>query len=88
MAHKYKIGDRVRIRKDLKSQTDYFSEGQERGWIFVDGMDIFKGKIVTIASLCERGSYEIEEYDAYWTDGMFENKPKTLKEFIEQGKFE
>lgn len=60
---KYKIGDKVRVRSDLKLSVLY------------DGLcaieEMIKKKIVTIASIHDC-YYEIEEDDHYWTDEMFE----------------
>lgn len=60
---KYKIGDKVRVRSDLKLSVLY------------DGLcatdEMIKKKIVTIASI-HGCYYEIEEDDYDWTDEMFE----------------
>lgn len=60
---KYKVGDKVRVRRDLKISVLH-------GNLYpVDEM--LKKKIVTIASVCD-GYYEIDEDDFMWADEMFE----------------
>ena len=60
---KYKVGDKVKVRSDLKLSVLY------------DGLcvteEMIKKKIVTIASI-HGCYYEIEEDDYDWTDEMFE----------------
>lgn len=62
---KYKVGDKVKVRSDLRVGKDY---GEH---VFVHDMFKFEGKIVTIESVRERG-YRIEEDPYWWTDEMFE----------------
>ena len=62
---KYKVGDRVRIRKDLNkdlSDVKYFVEEE---------MVSKAGSVVTIDSVFD-DSYRIVEFGWYWTDEMFE----------------
>lgn len=74
---KFKVGDRVRIKKDLKEGYDYK--------LYVnDDMEELAGKIATITSAWENcgARYEINE-DAgtnTWTEEMFENITKPTKE--------
>ena len=69
---KYKVGDRVRIRKDLVLGQVY------GGCSFVEGMQKLAGEIVYIAEVNEwRGDYRIKQYGLYWTDEMFENDVDT-----------
>lgn len=67
---KYKIGDKVRVRSDLKENTSY---GEQ---IFSSGMRPFLGKIVEISEILIEDSYHIKEteggYEWFWTDEMFE----------------
>ena len=60
---KYKVGDKVRVRSDLKNSVLY------GGLYAVDEM--LKKKIVTITSVRD-DYYKVVEDDYKWTDGMFE----------------
>lgn len=62
---KYKVGDKVKVRSDLRVGKSY---GEHT---FVHDMFKFMGKIVTIESVRERG-YRIEEDAYWWTDEMLE----------------
>lgn len=62
---KYKVGDKVRVRSDLKVGKCY---GEHT---FVHDMFKFVGKIVTIESVWKQG-YRIEEDTYWWTDEMLE----------------
>lgn len=62
---KYKVGDKVRVRSDLKVGKGYGEHA------FVHDMFKFVGKIVTIESVWKQG-YRIEEDTYWWTDEMFE----------------
>lgn len=76
---KYKVGDKVRIRSDLKEIDDYRVYGIGTNSEMV-GM---AGKVVTISHVGS-SSYRIEEYGYLWTDKMFEglvNKPSKEKLF-------
>lgn len=74
---KFKVGDRVRIRKDLK-------EGDDFELYVVDDMEEFSGKIVTIINAWEKngGRYSIKEdpNNYTWSEDMFENTTKPTKE--------
>lgn len=63
---KYKAGDKVRVRKDLKERMSY---GCER---FTDAMKKQMGKIVTISNVIDDIYYYIQEDIYNWTDEMFE----------------
>lgn len=64
---KFKVGDRVRVRKDLKCNSFY-------GGVRVnDEMINNKGKILTIIGIDGR-TYLMEGSSWFWTDEMFENK--------------
>ena len=63
---KYKVGDKVRVRKDLKVSKEY------DGMIFNDVMSQHCGETVTINEVFSSGYYRIVEYGCCWTDGMFE----------------
>ena len=64
---KYKVGDRVRVRSDLKAVDSYkiYGVGTNKE------MERMAGKIVTIDSV---GSdcYKVKECNYVWTDKMFE----------------
>ena len=62
---KYKVGDRARVRSDLKVGKGYGEHA------FVHDMFKFRGKIVTIESVWKQG-YRIEEDTYWWTDEMLE----------------
>jgi len=70
---KFKKGDRVTVRKDLVAVNKY---GRT---FFVQLMEGFKGKEVTICGAYEYECYTIEEDSMKfnWTDEMFENQIKT-----------
>lgn len=62
---KYKVGDKVRVRKDL-------NEGMTYNEVAVTTpMTDKAGDIVTISAV-SRGYYHIAEYGCCWTDEMFE----------------
>jgi len=63
---KYKVGDRVRVKSDLKNETQY---GRD---ITTGDMISFAGKEVTIRTVTSAGSYKIEGNTWNWTDEMFE----------------
>ena len=63
---KYKVGDKVKVRSDLKAYEIYGSN------MLTKSMEKFAGKTVTISGVGIT-SYEIEEMKvAYWTDEMLE----------------
>lgn len=63
---KFKVGDKVKVRKNLIQGKCYGSE------LFIGDMENMKGRTVTIKEICS-GSYRIEEAGFWWTDEMFEN---------------
>ena len=62
---KYKIGDKVRIRKDLVADNYY------GGVCYVDYMDGFKGKECVITDM-DGISYQMDNFNFWWTDEMLE----------------
>lgn len=63
---KYKVGDKVKVRSDLKAHEIYGSN------MLTKSMEKFAGKTVTISDVGIT-SYAIEEMGvAYWTDEMLE----------------
>lgn len=69
---KYKVGDKVKVRSDLRVGKSY-------GDAFVYDMSKFRGKIVTIESVWKQG-YRIEEDAYWWTDEMLEPVEETSAE--------
>lgn len=67
---KYKIGDKVKIRSDLKVGKTY-------GTRVVPEMEKFLGKEVEITDMDNFGFYNIDNTWFYWSDKMFEDiEPK------------
>ena len=64
---KYKVGDKVRVRKDLNLASIYGK------CLAVSDMLGYRGKVVTIAAVLH-DSYKVEEdcETRYWADEMFE----------------
>lgn len=65
---KYKVGDKVKVRKDLELGESYDDI------LFDVNNDAFSGKTVTISRVCSIGYYFIKEASSLciWTDEMFE----------------
>ena len=73
---KFKVGDKVRVRKDLKRGFGF--------GIYVNHfMELLKGKVVTISRVRE-GVYEINESGCYWSEDLFEQIEFT-KDNLENG---
>ena len=87
MDYKYKVGQKVRIRKDLTAGAEYpMQSGEKYGFDpgVSEQMEEYRGQIMTIES-CTRGIYVLhEDSDAWsWTDTMFESpKPLTCKSLL------
>lgn len=82
---KFKIGDKVRVRKDL---TDYsykyrMENSNHGGWVAIECMCALRGKTVTISGFNENENcYYIEELpNLRWTDEMFEGFMEEKKVF-------
>ena len=71
---KYKVRDKVRVRKDLELGEGYGGE------VFVDTMEKFKGKVVEIVRVYN-GFYKIKGNGYRWSDEMFE-EIRTVNERI------
>lgn len=77
--HKYKIGDKVRVRSDLKSDTWYNS-------VLVNcTMAESRNEILTIEKIVGNKEYRVEENQWLWGEDMFEpvEETVTLKELKE-----
>lgn len=70
---KYKVGDKVRVRYDLKLNTRYYNENSDCFDVATILMIPFAGKIVTIKSVDDFEKYHIceDKYYFSWTDDMF-----------------
>lgn len=64
--NKYKIGDRVKIREDLKENEKYGSQ------IFVDSMCKMIGLTLTIDRVNDNDTYRMKEIGYNWTEEMIE----------------
>lgn len=65
---KYKVGDKVKIRKDLKVGNLYGL------CVFTKEMNDLGGAVVRIIEANEySGEYRIDSFGCYWTDEMFED---------------
>lgn len=77
---KYKVGDKVVVRNDLRTDRRYLMENGIVGNSVTDEMVKLRGRVVTIRS-CGR-QYKIDESVFSWTDYMFEGlayeSPKSL----------
>lgn len=70
---KYKVGDRVRVRKDLKAGEPYKQDGEEYAKCMVTpSMAALAGKVVTIVSSIHADRYRVGGSPFSWTDDMFE----------------
>ena len=79
--NKYKIGDRVKIRKDLEENKKYGAH------YFVDTMCKMRGLTLTINEEYDDGTYRMEEIGYNWTEEMIEGLAeetinKKLLEFV------
>lgn len=71
---KYKVGDKVRVRKDLKVNSRYYSADKKHSDVAVDEMVKLAGKTVTVEKTYNKiGKYSIKEANYVWTDEMFED---------------
>lgn len=74
---KHKVGDKVRIRTDLKKYIKYGV------CTFTDEMCTLSGKVVTISGVFPKEECYFVEEDKnhfFWTDEMFEDSLKATKE--------
>ena len=71
---KYKVGDKLRVKKDLKIDTAYFMEDRSGSDCIVDDMLQFSNQVAVITH-CNDTFYQInlDKGAYYWTDEMFED---------------
>ena len=63
---KYKIGDKVRVRKDLEPGNFYGKD------YYISSMDKFKGEKCVITEIWDQ-SYQIDNFGYWWSEEMFES---------------
>ena len=63
---KYKVGDKVRVRKDLKKGNFYGKD------YYISSMDKFKGEKCVITEIWDQ-SYQINDFGYWWSEEMFES---------------
>ena len=68
---KLKVGDKVTVRKDLKT-------GQYGADVVVPKMLVCKGVTTSIKKIHSNGAIEIVGSPCYWTHEMFEEKPSEI----------
>lgn len=74
---KYKIGDKVVVREDLRRNREYSMESDiDNSNTVTDEMMKLRGKVVTVTDVSENGQYVINNQEGrfsfLWTDEMFE----------------
>ena len=63
---KYKVGDKVRVRKDLEPGNFYGKD------YYISSMDKFKGEKCVITHIWDQ-SYQINNFGYWWSEEMFES---------------
>ena len=63
---KYKVGDKVRVRKDLEP-GNFYGKGY-----YISSMDKFKGEKCVITEIWDQ-SYQINNFGYWWSEEMFES---------------
>ena len=71
---KYKVGDKVRVRKDLESGNFYGKA------FYISSMDEFKGGKYVITKIWDQ-SYQINNFGYWWSEEMFESIDDDLLEY-------
>ena len=86
---KFKVGDKVRVRGDLKNGERYHMASKKISEVAMGPMVDLKGQIVTISGITSSGMYTVKECllsDAStryrWTDEMFEPVAETCDKKI------
>ena len=78
---KYKIGDKVVVREDLRRNREYsMGSGIDNSNTVTDEMMKLRGKVVTVTDVSENGQYVINNQEGrfsfLWTDEMFKGVAK------------
>lgn len=87
MDFRYKPGDAVRVRSDLKYGADYWMRSgpkeNDSALIAVDNMINFAGKTVHISEYSQSDEYRIKEDGERWrwTDEMFDGLATDIMNF-------
>ena len=68
---RYKVGDRVKVRDDLKPDIRYYMDDKSASNFAIEKMCMLGGSYVTINSIGPSGQYCIAGHTCYWTDEMF-----------------
>ena len=63
---KYKVGDKIRVRKDLEPGNFYGKD------YYISSMDKFKGEKCVITEIWDQ-SYQINNFGYWWSEEMFES---------------
>ena len=71
---KYKVGDKVRVRKDLVPGNFYGKD------YYISSMDKFKGEKCVITEIWDQ-SYQINNFGYWWSEEMFESVDDDLLEY-------
>ena len=77
---KFKVGDKVRVRKDLKEAWRYYMADKKESNVLATPMSKLKGQVVTISKIIDH-QYAIKECANAgigvfrWVDEMFESEP-------------
>ena len=71
---KYKVGDKVRVRKDLVPGNFYGKD------YYISSMDKFKDKECFITGIWDQ-SYQINNFGYWWSEEMFESVDDDLLEY-------
>ena len=71
---KYKVGDKVRVRKDLEPGNFYGKD------YYISSMDKFKGEKCVITEIWDQ-SYQINNFSYWWSEEMFESVDDDLLEY-------
>lgn len=86
---KFKVGDKVRVRGDLKNRERYHMASKKISEVAMGPMVDLKGQIVTISGITSSGMYTVKEclllgasIRYRWTDEMFEPVAETCDKKI------